>query len=126
MNLTKIKFLLTLKTCSLAKKESILIQYHKKNFDLLYILYKEGLIQSFNLTDFNKKIFIYLRYYYNRTLLNSIKIISKPSNNKYLKLKDLYKLNYKKKLFILSTSKGLKTLFDCKVNNLGGKLLFIC
>ena len=58
MNLTKIKFLLTLKTCSLAKKESILIQYHKKNFDLLYILYKEGLIQSFNLNDFNKKICI--------------------------------------------------------------------
>jgi ribosomal protein S8 len=53
-------------------------------------------------------------------------IISKPSNNRYLKLKDLYKLNYKKNLFILSTSKGLKTLLECKTNNLGGKLLFLC
>lgn len=126
MNLTKIKFLLTLKTCSLAKKESVLIPYHISNRNLISILYKEGLIQSFNFKDFNKKLFIHLRYYYNRVLLDSIRIISKPSNNRYLKLKDLYKLNYKKKVFILSTCKGLKSLLDCKINNLGGKLLFVC
>jgi small subunit ribosomal protein S8 len=126
MNLTKIKFLLTLKTCSLSKKESILTNYHTKNYDLIYILYKEGLIQSFNLKNFNSKILIYLRYYYNKILLDSIKIVSKPSLNRYLKLKNLYKLNFKKKLFVLSTSKGLKTLSDCKINNLGGKLLYIC
>ena len=126
MNLTKIKFLLTLKSCSLAKKESILISYHLNNKNLISILYKEGLIQSFNFQNLNNKVFIYLRYYYNRVLLDSIKIISKPSNNKYLKLKDLYKLNFKKRLFIISTTKGLKSLLDCKINNLGGKLLFVC
>ena len=126
MNLTKIKFLLTLKNSSLVKKEYILTLFFKKNYDIIYILYKEGIIQSFNLQNFNKKIIIYLRYYYNKILLNSLKIISKPSNTKFLKIKDLYKLNIKKKLFILSTSKGLKTLLDCKKSNLGGKLLFIC
>lgn len=126
MNLTKIKFLLTLKTCSLAKKESILIPYHINNKSLISILYKEGLIQSFDFKKFNRNISIYLRYYYNRVLLDSIAIISKPSNNKYLKLKDLYKLNSKKRLFILSTTKGLKSLLDCKTSNLGGKLLFVC
>ena len=126
MNLTKIKFLLTLKTCSLSRKESIVINYNKSNYDLIYLLYKEGLIQSFDFKNFDKKIFIHLRYYYNNALLDSIKIVSKPSLNKYLKLKDLYKLNFKKKIFVLSTSKGLKTLLDCKISNLGGKLLFIC
>jgi ribosomal protein S8 len=126
MNLTKIKFLLTLKTCSLAKKESILISYHIQNKSLISILYKEGSIQSFKLQNFNNKIFIYLRYYYNRVLLDSLTIISKPSNTKYVKLKDLYKLNSKKKLFILSTAKGLKSLLECKINNIGGKLLFVC
>jgi ribosomal protein S8 len=126
MNLTKIKFLLTLKTCSLAKKESILIPYHINNKNLISILYKEGLIQSFDFKNFNKNISISLRYYYNRILLDSIAIISKPSNNRYLKLKDLYKLNSKKKIFILSTTKGLKSLLDCKISNLGGKLLFVC
>lgn len=126
MNLTKIKFLLTLKTCSLARKESILMPYHINNKNLISILYKEGLLQSFNLKFFNKKISVYLRYYYNRILLDSMIIISKPSNNRYLKLKDLYKLNFKKRLFILSTSKGIKSLLDCKINNLGGKLLFVC
>ena len=126
MNLTKIKFLLTLKTCSLAKKESILISYHIQNKSLISILYKEGSIQSFKLQNFNNKIFINLRYYYNRVLLDSLTIISKPSNKKYVKLKDLYKLNSKKKLFILSTAKGLKSLLECKINNIGGKLLFVC
>ena len=42
-----------------------------------------------------------MRYYYNRILLDSLTIISKPSNDKYVKLKDLYKLNSKKNLFIL-------------------------
>ena len=126
MNLTKIKFLLTLKTCSISKKESILINYHTKNYDLIYILYQEGLIQSFQFKNLNKKILVYLRYYYNKILLDSLTIISKPSLNKYLKLKNLYKLNFKKNLFILSTSQGLKTLLDCKINRLGGKLLFIC
>lgn len=126
MNLTKIKFLLTLKTCSLARKESILMPYHINNKNLISILYKEGLLQSFNLKLFNTKISVYLRYYYNRILLDSMIIISKPSNNRYLKLKDLYKLKFKKRLFILSTSKGIKSLLDCKINNLGGKLLFVC
>ena len=115
MNLTKIKFLLTLKTCSISKKESILINYHTKNYDLIYILYQEGLIQSFQFKNLNKKILVYLRYYYNKILLDSLTIISKPSLNKYLKLKNLYKLNFKKNLFILSTSQGLKTLLDCKI-----------
>ena len=126
MNLTKIKFLLTLKTCSLARKESILMPHHINNKNLISILYKEGLLQSFNLKLFNTKISVYLRYYYNRILLDSMIILSKPSNNRYLKLKDLYKLNFKKRLFILSTSKGIKSLLDCKINNLGGKLLFVC
>jgi len=126
MNLTKIKFLLTLKTCSLARKESILMPYHINNKNLISILYKEGLLQSFNLKNFNTKISVYLRYYYNRILLDSMIIISKPSNSRYLKLKDLYKLNFKKRLFVLSTSKGIKSLLDCKISNLGGKLLFVC
>jgi hypothetical protein len=56
MNLTKIKFLLTLKTCSLAKKESILISYHIQNKSLISILYKEGSIQSFKLQNFTHSI----------------------------------------------------------------------
>ena len=100
--------------------------HYINNKSLISILYKEGLLQSFNLKNFNTKISVYLRYYYNRILLDSMIIISKPSNNRYLKLKDLYKLNFKKRLFILSTSKGIKSLLDCKINNLGGKLLFVC
>ena len=126
MNLNKIKLLLTLKTCSLYKKEFIQTKYYTKNYDIILILYKEGFIQSFYINNFNKKISIYLRYYYNKPLLNSIKIISKPSLNRYLKLKNLYKINFKKKIFIFSTIKGLKTALECKLNRICGKLLFIC
>ena len=128
MNVTKIKFLLTLKTSSLIKKESITTLYHKNTYNLIHILYKEGLIQSFLLHNSVKKtnLLVYLRYYHDKILLNSIEMISKPSLNKYLSLTDIYKLNYKKKLYFFSTSRGLKTLLECKINKLGGKLLFSC
>ena len=128
MNVTKIKFLLTLKTSSLIKKESITTLYHKNTYNLIHILYKEGLIQSFELHNSIKKtsLSVYLRYYYDKILLNSIEIVSKPSLNKYLSLRDIYRLNYKKKLYFFSTSRGLKTLLECKINKLGGKLLFSC
>ena len=64
MNITQIKFLLALKVCSLAKKESVLINYYRKNKNLISILYKEGLIQSFKPKDFHKKIDYLLPFYF--------------------------------------------------------------
>ena len=121
MNITLIQLLLKLKNASLARKEIVTIKYNKLCLDLLKLLYIEGFIQSFNIqtidSPFLKKqlqISITLRYFYNKPIFKNLKIVSKPSYVKYLKLKDLCKIVDKKSVLFLSTNKGLLTSLDCK------------
>jgi len=57
--------------------------------------------------------------------MNSLKLVSKPSRPVYYSLSQLYKLDSKKIQIIVSTSKGLMTINECKQVQTGGKLLFI-
>jgi len=132
MNITLIQLLLKLKNASLARKEIVTIKYNKLCLDLLKLLYTEGFIQSFNIQTINSpflkkqlQISITLRYFYNKPIFKNLKIVSKPSYVKYLKLKDLCKIVDKKSVLFLSTNKGLLTSLDCKKHQIGGTLLFI-
>ena len=132
MNITLIQLLLKLKNASLARKEIVTIKYNKLCLDLLKLLYLEGFIQSFNIQTINSpflkkqlQISITLRYFYNKPIFKNLKIVSKPSYVKYLKLKDLCKIVDKKSVLFLSTNKGLLTSLDCKKHQIGGTLLFI-
>jgi len=132
MNITLIQLLLKLKNASLARKEIVTIKYNKLCLDLLKLLYIEGFIQSFNIQTINSpflkkqlQITITLRYFYNKPIFKNLKIVSKPSYIKYLKLKDLCKIVDKKSVLFLSTNKGLLTSLDCKKHQIGGTLLFI-
>jgi len=132
MNITLIQLLLKLKNASLARKEIVTIKYNKLCLDLLKLLYIEGFIQSFNIQTINSpflkkqlQISITLRYFYNKPIFKNLKIVSKPSYVKYLKLKDLCKIVDKKSVLFLSTNKGLLTSLDCKKHQIGGTLLFI-
>jgi len=53
MNTNLIKLLLNLKNASLSKKEIINVKYSKPSLNLVKLLYKEGFIQSFNITKVN-------------------------------------------------------------------------
>jgi len=132
MNITLIQLLLKLKNASLARKEFVIIKYNKRCLDLLKLLYTEGFIQSFNIqridAPFSKKqlqINITLRYFYNKPIFKNLKIVSKPSYIKYLKLKDLCKIVDKRNVLFLSTNKGLLTSLECKKHQIGGTLSFI-
>ena len=103
------------------------LKIKKTNFvsiEILRAMYKNGLVQSFNVKDFF--FIIKLRYVYLFSVLNNLKIISKPSIKKYLKYSDLVKLKDNKNLYFFSTAKGILTLSECKKVGLGGTLLFIC
>jgi ribosomal protein S8 len=43
-----------------------------------------------------------------------------------LKIKSISKLSTKKRILVFSTSKGLLNGLECKKQNIGGTLLFIC
>jgi len=132
MNTNLIKLLLKLKNASSVKKEAINFKCNASCLELLRLLYREGFIQSFNVDSttqlkyekqFNTTIF--LRYFYNKPIFNSLKIISTPSYSKYLTLRDISKIQDRKNVLFLSTNQGFYTGLDCKKNKIGGTLLFI-
>jgi ribosomal protein S8 len=107
----------------------IRIPYNKFTLSLLSALYKEGFIQSFSVTTntfLKKEINIFLRYYYNKSPIKSLKIISTPSRIKYLNYNALTKLSLKKNILFLSTSLGVLTASECRKRKIGGTLFFIC
>jgi len=93
---------------------------------VLKILYKEGYIQSYKLikTFLNTKIKVILRSLYNKSVINSISIISKPSHKIFIRYNDLIRLSNKGSTLILSTKLGLLTHNDCIKKTIGGKALF--
>ena len=129
MNTQTINFLNKIKNASLSNNETISVPYNKFVINLLTVLYKEGFIQSFNVyKDINHetKVNILLRYYYNKSSIKNLKIISSPSKVKYLDYNSLTKLSTKKNVLFLSTNLGILTALDCKKKKIGGVLFFIC
>ena len=133
MNFNTIKFLIKLKNAALARKEIVTAPYNKLSFDLVKCLYKEGFVQSFELSEINAvenekkyEIKIVLRFFFYKCLLKNIKILSTPSLTKYFTLKDVSKISTKKLVLFFSTNKGILTSLDCKKHGLGGTLLFAC
>lgn len=125
MNLTTIRFLIALKNHSVLKKEFLMYRYSKSIIRVLTSLYQEGYVQSFKILN-DKFVYIVLRYYFNKPILKNLKLISTISNPTYITLKSLYNITDSKNTIFISTSKGIKTLHQCKREKLGGEALFSC
>ena len=117
-----INMLLNIKNSQLVKKKYI---YQKKNKNcqkILDIMWNEGLIigyqNSRNLEDYYE---IFLKYTKDKKpIIKSIKIIYKKNQTKNQTLKQLWKINSTAQTLILSTSKGLMSLHDCKKFKING------
>jgi small subunit ribosomal protein S8 len=130
MSVDFVKLIIKLKNASAVRKEFLSIEYSKVRRDILKLLYDEGFIQSFRF-EFGKtkapiRILINLRYSFNKALLASLKLLSKPSFVKYIRLLDIYNIPDRRFVIFFSTDQGLLTLLECKRFKVGGKLLFIC
>ena len=70
-----------------------------------------------------KKIFVLVK----RTGLESLKIVSTPSNFRYIDLKQINKLFFTaNKTLVLSTNQGILTISECRKKKIGGLVLFSC
>jgi len=121
MNSNTINLLITLKNASLIKKEIVFIKNSHITLEIITLLYKEGIIQSF--TNMGSQIKISLRYSFNKNIFKNLKTFS---NSIDLKYSDICKISSKQNLIVISTSKGFLSCLDCKKYHLGGKLFFIC
>ena len=87
-------------------------------------MYEEGFLQSFHIQQ--NIIEISLRFFRGYNSLENLKIISKHSYKKYLKYTQISKIKFSKTIMALSTDIGVLNVQNCKINKIGGKVLFIC
>ena len=109
-------------------KKSVIIGPKKKICEFfLKILWDEGFISGYKVSlQNNNKIEIFLKYTSNgKPAINSLKFVSKPGQRVYYSVKQIWKLDSSKTFIIFSTNKGLKSINECKKNNIGGEPLLI-
>ena len=112
-----------IKNGSLSKRSFILCRKKKTCADFLKILWSEGYILGYSVE--NDKLKIYLKYVNNVPAIKSLNTISKPGRRIYLKVKQIWKIDSNKNFIIFSTSKGFKTIVDCKKLKIGGEPILI-
>jgi len=108
-----------------SKLKKVYLLRSKFIIKVLDLLLKEGFIFSYSILN-DKNLVVYLKYFSNgSSIINDIKLISKPSIKHYVTVKDLWVLNRNySRVFVISTTKGLLTSKEALNNNVGGKLLF--
>lgn len=111
-----------IKNGQLAKRNFIF--QPRKNIceSFLQILWNEGFILGYKIDDKNSnKLKIFLKYKNGKPVINSIKLISKPSRRIYYSIDRIWKIDSSKSFIILSTNKGLKSIIECKKLKIGGE-----
>jgi small subunit ribosomal protein S8 len=104
-------------------KNSFILQRKKKICSaFLNLLWNEGFILGYTISESNSNMFkIFLKYKNGKPAINSLQPITKPGQRIYYSNKQLWKINSSKGIVIVSTNKGLMPLDECKKLNLGGE-----
>merc|ERR1711871_750344 len=84
-----------------------------------------GFIQGYQIDKDNYQIIVYLRFFQNKFVIDRLKFLSVPSSHRFLSYSELCMISNKKTFILLSTNKGLRTIYECKKLKIGGKLLFL-
>ena len=112
----------SIKNGQLAKRSFIFHTRKKICESFLKILWQEGFIIGYKIDCNNKNKFkIFLKYKNGQPVINSLKLISKPSRIIYYSIKQIWKINSSKSFIIFSTNKGLKSILECKKLKIGGE-----
>jgi small subunit ribosomal protein S8 len=115
-----------LKNTQISRRNFMYCLKTKLIVDFLNILWNEGYILGYKVCTFDSSLLkIFFKYKNGNSTINSLKFISKPSRSIFYSFSQLYKLDSKKNLVILSTSQGLMTVNECKQAQIGGKLLLL-
>ncbi|MBN2120104.1 MAG: 30S ribosomal protein S8 [Candidatus Omnitrophica bacterium] len=118
--------LASLKNAIVAKKDEVIIPYSKLLFKICEILKTEGYIENFRQMEEAKKVFlkVYLRYRNKKSVVSTMRRISKPSLRVYVKKDKVPRVLRGKGLALISTSQGLFTDKEARQRGIGGEVLF--
>ena len=108
-------------------RRSVITQKRKKICEaFLKLLWNEGFISGYVIDKKNPdQLKIFLKYRNHRPVINSLKVVSKPSRRITYSMKQIWKIESSKSLIIFSTNQGLKSLTECKKLNIGGEPFII-
>tara|TARA_B100000780_G_scaffold44609_1_gene27763 strand:- start:28882 stop:29268 length:387 start_codon:yes stop_codon:yes gene_type:complete len=128
MTKSMINLFILLKNAAYFQQRTTQIFFNQIFIKLLKILYQEGLILSYKVTQKNSKtnITIYLRYLYQTALLKELKILSTNTRPVFISYKELCFIDDINAFFLLATTKGFLSNIQCKTAKIGGKLLIKC
>lgn len=111
-----------IKRAVITKSQYAYIKHSAKSYLLCKLFYKLGYLSSYIYQ--NNKIKIYLAFYEGVPILQSVNILSRPGNHRtisYYKIKSILKMG--KRIYILSTHKGLISSTMAIRLKIGGELL---
>lgn len=117
-----------IKNGQLAKRQKILLKKTKTVKQMLQVLWSYGFISGFVEKDCSKlsQYIVYCKYLESgEPVITNIQYLSTPGKRLYYSVDQLWKLNQDGSLIVLSTSKGLQPLQECKKQNIGGEVLFV-
>jgi small subunit ribosomal protein S8 len=106
-------------------KYDLLVPNTKITRKILDVLEEEGFIRGYQLKDFNSLI-INLKYYKNKSVINSLSVVSKPSKRVYFSKEEIIQWkneNNKFSLLLISTNMGIFTHQEALNWKIGGEVL---
>jgi small subunit ribosomal protein S8 len=110
-----------------ARLDSVIIPSSKLKTEIAKILYEEGYINSYDVSDdknINSILKIYLRYNKNKTgVITGIKRISKPGLRVYVEKERIPKVLGGLGTVVMSTSQGVMTGKKAKELGVGGEMI---
>lgn len=117
-------FLTQIRNANLTRNFSTITLNTKTNYQISKLLKEEGFIDSFNSFS-SKKLILYLKYKgrQRKPILTNLKRISKPGRRIYTNYKEIPSILGGLGIVILSTSKGILTDRDARLNHVGGEIL---
>ncbi|RAP31899.1 30S ribosomal protein S8 [Candidatus Marinamargulisbacteria bacterium SCGC AG-410-N11] len=109
------------------KHETVTIPYSNTKLAILNILNEEGFVNTIKVHEIRsniKSIVIELKYTKDgESIINTIDAVSKVSKRKYVRKSKIEKVQNGFGINIISTSKGIMTGRNARINGIGGQLL---
>ncbi len=115
-----------IKNGQIAKRSFVFQPKTKTCIAFLDILWDEGFILGYKFSKPNPNMLkIFLKYRNKTPVINSLRLLSKPTDRVYYSVSQLWKLDFRKGVVIVSTEKGLMTISECKKLKIGGEPLLM-
>ena len=122
MNINVCNMVSIINNGQLSKKTFVTQRNKKSCLSILNVLWDEGFILGYKTIKKRPNVIeIYLKYQNGNSVIQLIKILSKPSLRVYYSVKQLWKLDSSKGLVIISTNQGFMTNEQCKKLSIGGE-----